>query len=868
LALEQYRRKRRFDRTPEPSGQKEQSGSGRLYVIQKHAASHLHYDFRLELDGVLKSWAVPKGPSLVPGEKRLAVQVEDHPVEYGSFEGTIPEGEYGGGTVMLWDRGQWEPLGNASRDYEKGHLSFRLAGEKLQGEWTLARMHGKAAGEKGRNWLLIKKKDDAAQDGDITEEQPLSVASGRSLEEIAEAANTIRHPAGDISIDSESKRNERDRPPFKETPVKETPAAIDPARLPHAKRATVSADISPQMAILADEPPEGENWLHEIKYDGYRILAVIKSGKIRLLTRRGKDWAGKFAPVAAALAELSSADAVLDGEVAVLRPDGTTDFQALQNVLEGIGSGQMVYFLFDVPFYGEYDLSAVPLLTRKQFLERLLVGVAPEHPVLRFSDHIQGNGDIVFEQACRLGLEGIVSKRADSAYVQKRTRNWLKVKCLERQEFVIGGYTEPSGSRQGFGALLLGYYNGRSGLVFAGRVGTGFKEKVLADLSGRFQKRERSNPPFANPPTGREAKGVHWIAPELVAEVEFSEWTEDGVLRQPVFKGLREDKEPRKVVRERPQSWSTPESWASGPPARSAAGRVAGIKLTNPERVFYPDMGITKEELAKFYESIGDWVLPRVAGRPLTLLRCPQGHEEDCFYQKHLEEAMPSTLKGVKIEEKEGPEMYVYLDDLPGLVTLVQLGVLEFHPWGARVDKVERPDLMIFDLDPGEGVEWKMVVDGARLLRDRLADLGLESFLKTTGGKGLHVVVPLIRRAGWDEVKDFARAVAEDVARTDHRHYIATMSKSRRREKIYIDYLRNARGATSVAAYSTRARPGAPVSTPIRWDELSESLTSDAYTIHNLSRRLAQLEEDPWAGMGEVRQSITKAMKKEMGIRK
>jgi bifunctional non-homologous end joining protein LigD len=527
----------------------------------------------------------------------------------------------------------------------------------------------------------------------------------------------------------------------------------------------------------------------------------------------------------------------------------------------------MVYFLFDVPFYGGYDLTMVPLAARKQLLAGLLAAMAPAHRTLRFSDHFPGNGDIVFEQACRLQLEGIVSKRADSLYLQKRTRTWLKIKCLERQEFVIGGYTEPGGSRQGFGALLVGYYEGQGRFVFAGRVGTGFNEKMLRELSRRLQERERPEPPFANPPTGREARGVHWVAPELVVEVDFTGWTEDSVLRHPAFKGLREDKSPREVVREQPQPLASLEPGPAGPRTRAASGsRIAGVKLTNPERVYYPGVGVTKEELARFYEEIGDWVLPWVAGRPLTLVRCPEGQEGECFYQKHLNETMPPALKGVEVRERTGTETYVYLEDLPGLVTLVQLGVLEFHPWGARVDDVERPDLMIFDLDPGEDVAWEAVVTGARLLRERLVDLGLESFLKTTGGKGLHVVVPLVRRAGWDEVKDFARAVAEEVVQSAPRHYLATMSKTKRRGKIYIDYLRNARGATSVAAYSTRARPGAPVSTPISWEELSEHLSSDAYTIHNLPRRLAHLKEDPWAGMGKVRQTITKAMKNKVGM--
>lgn len=856
MPLAEYRRRRRFGRTPEPAGERNR-GPGRLYAIQKHAATRLHYDLRLELDGVLKSWAVPKGPSLDPGEKRLAVHVEDHPVEYGGFEGIIPEGEYGGGTVMVWDRGEWEPLGDPGRAYQKGHLSFRLAGRKLRGEWTLARMHGAAGGEEGQNWLLIKKRDEAARPGsEITEEEPLSAATGRSIEEIAGDAHALWHSGQPV---------DGPVPALEETaPPAEKPAQPDPAVLPGARPAPMPETIAPQMATLVTEPPAGGHWLHEIKYDGYRILALVHGGKVRLLTRRGKNWTGTFAPVAASLSRLPLADAVLDGEVAVLRPDGTTDFQALQNVLEGLGGGEMVYFVFDLPWYGGYDLAAVPLAARKRLLRELLAALAPGHPTLRYSDHLEGNGDIVYEQACRLGLEGIVSKRADSGYLQKRTRNWLKIKCLERQEFVIGGFTEPGGSRHGFGALLLGYYEGER-LRFAGRVGTGFDERTLAALARRLAGLARPEPPFADPPTGREARGVHWVAPELVAEVDFAGWTGDGVLRQPAFKGLREDKPPREVIRERPQPVEASAPGAVPPAGQS--GRIAGVKLTNPARVFYPGVGITKDELARFYEEIAGWVLPRVAGRPLTMVRCPEGQAGECFYQKHLNETMPPTLKGIDIREKDAVETYLYLDDLPGLISLVQLGVLEFHPWGSRVEDLERPDLMIFDLDPGEGVAGEAVADCARLLRDRLAALGLTGFLKTTGGKGLHVVAPLVPRAGWEEVKEFARAVAEDAASSDPRRYLATMSKAKRRGRIYIDYLRNARGATAVAAYSTRARPGAPVSTPLRWDELAAGLPSHAYTIRNLPRRLAQLKEDPWGGLEEARQPITPGMKQKLGMK-
>jgi bifunctional non-homologous end joining protein LigD len=865
VVLEQYRRKRDFGRTPEPAGGRKEV-SGHLFVIHLHDATRLHYDLRLELDGVLKSWAVPKGPSLDPGEKRLAVHVEDHPLEYGTFEGVIPAGEYGGGPVMLWDRGYWEPLGDSGRDYAKGHLSFRLFGEKLAGEWTLARMRGEAGGE-GKNWLLIKKKDNAAirkDDYDILAEKPLSVTTGRSLAQIANSENAVWHGGGDL--DSEGRSGVRQD---RVTALIE----INPSKLPGARRAPLPASMVPQKATLVNEPPVDDRWLHEIKYDGYRLLCFITAGRVRLLTRNGKDWTGKFAQTARAFAGMAMIEAVLDGEVVVLLPDGTTDFQALQNILKGNESGEMVYYLFDIPYCQGYDLSRTPLLARKQFLQRLLSVMAPGHRSLRYSEHIQGTGDIVLEHACRLNLEGIVSKRADSGYLQKRTRNWLKIKCLQRQEFVIGGYTEPGGSRFGFGALLLGYYD-EGHLVYAGRVGTGFNEQLLRQISRQLQENEHPAPPFVNPPAGNEARGVHWAIPELVAEVEFSGWTREKVLRHPSFKGLREDKEPGEVILERPQpvemlqQAGEKRGAALNHKARGADNdlRIAGIKLTNPDRVFYPGADITKEELANFYQQIGDWILPHLRHRPLTMLRCPQGHEEECFYQKHLEESLPPALRGVEIKEKESIETYVYIEDMAGLISLVQLGVLEFHPWGSRVDRVEWPDRMIFDLDPGEQVAWSEVIAGAGLLRDRLAELGLESFLKTTGSKGLHVVVPLMRRSGWNEVKVFARAVAEEVARQNPKKYVTTMSKVKRRGKIYIDYLRNSRGATAIAAYSTRAITGAPVSTPLEWDELSPDLTSAAYNIHNLPRRLAQLKKDPWERMQVARQSITNAMRQTLGL--
>ncbi|MBI4830272.1 MAG: DNA ligase D [Candidatus Lindowbacteria bacterium] len=826
MSLKPYQYKRDFRRTPEPKAQEATTGSGYSYVIHKHAARRLHYDLRLELDGVLKSWAVPKGPSLDPSEKRLAVQVEDHPIDYASFEGIIPPGQYGAGAVMVWDRGEWEPAGNPQEGLAKGRLTFRLHGEKLRGEWTLARMSGEA-GDGGKNWLLIKKRDAEAhptQTGDILEDQPLSVLTGRSLEEIREAGDK---------------------------------AWVDPSKLTGARKSPQPKEFRPQLTTLVEKPPAGEQWLHEIKYDGYRLVCILRNGKARLLTRSGNDWTRKFSEIARAVEKLPIKQAIRHGEAVVLTPDGVSDFQALQNVLSGVHDGTLIYYVFDIAYCQGYDLTATPLIERKEFLKPLLEGRSAV-PTVRFGDYIRGQGSIVSEQACQYGLEGIISKRADSGYIQARSRSWVKVKCLKRQEFVIGGYTGPSGARRGFGALILGYYDAGGNLIHCGRVGTGFNEETLDQIYGKLRKREREKPVFANPPTGREARGVHWVEPELVAEVEFGSWTREGVLRQASFKGLREDKLPSEVRLTKPES-----NQRRGKAMRGV--KIAGVKLTNPDRVLYPELGFTKTDLSELYEQIAEWILPHITHRPLTLVRCPEGYDKECFYQKHLDDTMPENIRGVRIKENDTEEVYVVIRDLPGLISLVQMGVLEIHPWGCRDDQPERPDLLVFDLDPGPGVAWEDVNAGARLLHDYLSELGLQSFVKTSGGKGLHVLAPLVRRSSWRELKAFARAIAEDIARSEPSKYVATMSKAKREGRIFIDYVRNSRGATNVAAYSTRARKGAPISTPLAWDELSSTPSSAVYTVKNLLHRLRSLKRDPWEGFFSLRQSITKQTISRMG---
>jgi len=883
-SLKEYQRKRNFKKTPEPRPQPASSPTGRQYLIHKHDASRLHYDLRLEHDGVLLSWAVPKGPSLVAGEKRLAVHVEDHPLEYGSFEGTIPEDQYGGGTVMLWDRGEWEPLKDPTQGLQHGHLEFRLHGEKLQGAWLLTRM-GKPDGSGKENWLLIKRHDETARapdDPDVLEEAPLSVATGRSLSEIASSPSDVWDSSEPVGRTARTRR-QREKSSTKAAELKAPRAKPSPSSVLRSRKAAFPTHLRPQLATLVKEPPPGDEWLHEIKFDGYRLLCMIEDGKVRLITRNGNDWTRKFPAIRRAVARLGVKRAVFDGEIVALNQAGVSDFQALQGAISGTPH-ELVYYVFDLPWCEGYDLSRSPLIERKRLLHDILIssGIGPE---IRYSDHIRGNGRSVLENACRLGMEGIVCKRADSPYEGKRSSHWLKIKCGRRQEFVVCGYTRPAGSRQGFGALLLGYYDdGR--LVYCGRVGTGFDEKLLRDLHRRMSAMRVDKPPVINPSPGSAGRNVSWIRPELVAEVGFTEWTTDGVLRHPTFQGLRTDKPARQVIREAPSLPNTPshsERRGLTPPTPShkekRSGRtnvsarsnsnftVAGVRLTNPDRVLYPEQGITKLQLARFYESIADWILPHVVNRPLAIVRCPRGRSEKCFFQKHVTESLPESIKGLSIRESSGTQQTVMIEDLAGLVGLVQIGALEIHLWGSRADDVEKPDRLVFDLDPGPDVAWEQVNEAALRVRDVLDDIGLVSFVKTSGGKGLHVVAPVTRRHGWDETKAATEAVAQTISRAEPGKYVANMAKSKRHGRIFIDYLRNGRGATSVAPYSTRARHGAPVSTPIAWNELSPKLAADAFRVDNLPARLDKLKKDPWIDFFTIRQSLTAKAMRKLGVK-
>lgn len=920
MGLKEYHGKRHFDKTPEPRGKQAAKAHRQLaYVIQKHDASHLHYDFRLEHEGVLKSWAVPKGPDLDPANKRLAMQVEDHPLEYGDFEGTIPPGEYGGGTVMVWDRGTWEPVGDAEKGFRDGHLKLVLHGEKLRGRWMLIRKGGQHAEEGERHWFLFKERDEFARPGEsITEEMPLSVATGRDLDQIAAESDRVWGPEGEVrqgdrkttgksatATETSNRRRTNKRAPNGRakkgrTTVKRAArpdaeedggagreALRELLKRPGVRRGALRKSQSVELATLVDAAPNSDQWLHEIKFDGYRMLCRVANGKARFVSRKHQDWTARFPELARAAGGLAVKQAMLDGEVVSLRPDGTTSFQALQNVFQTARTGELVYYVFDILHLDGYDLTQLPLETRREILKLVLAGVPDS---IRFSDSIQGSGREVIDRACRLHLEGIVSKRRTSTYQPGRGLDWLKVKCSQRAEFVIGGYTEPSGHRLHFGALLLGHYDRGKKLIYAGRVGTGFSQEMLAAVHQKLKRIEQSQSPFANlSGTTGQARDVTWVKPDLVGEIEFSNWTDEGILRHASFLGLREDNPASAVIHDEPLSLSEAQAMASGEkaagregngrggserePVRSrsvapkagANGDYAGVRLTHPDKVLYSGQGITKEDLAAYYLKVADWMLPHVIDRPLAIVRCPEGSKKPCFFQKHPgDDVAWKHLRKIDVSLDGEPEFNLAIHDLAGLISLVQMGVLEIHVWGSRAGKLEKPDRLVFDLDPDPAVEWQYVIDAARQLRALLEELGLESFLKTTGGKGLHLVVPVQARTAWDEAKAFCRAVAETMVRAAPDRYIATMSKAARKGKIFIDYLRNGRGATAVAPYSTRAKPGATVSTPIAWDELAPSLRSDHFTIANLPARLSQLKKDPWDEITKGKQSITAAMVKRV----
>jgi bifunctional non-homologous end joining protein LigD len=879
VALETYRQKRKFGVTAEPRGRKGKSG-GNQFVIQKHAARNLHYDLRLELAGVMKSWAVARGPSLVPGEKRLAVHVEDHPIEYNTFEGTIPKGEYGGGTVLIWDRGQWEPEGDPHKGYAKGKLDFTLDGHKLKGRWHLVRMR-KRPGERQEPWLLIKSDDAAARgpnDPDILEEKPRSVVSRRSIEGIAKAAGAVWHSnrpvADNVKQIKKAKKTSKKVAAKKSKPKRKakTRAALAVADVlrekpSHARRNPLPDFVPPALATLRDKAPNAPDWVHEVKFDGYRIQARLDHGEVKLLTRKALDWTARFQRVADAVAKLDADTALVDGEIVSEDAGGISDFSGLQADLKNGRTDRFVYYVFDLMHHEGTDLRPTALLDRKAALARLLKG-APRDGIVRYSEHFEESGSEMLRHACDMKLEGVVSKLRHAPYRSGRTDAWVKSKCSQSQELVIVGYKDSTHLQRAIGALVLGYYQDGK-LHYAGRSGTGYSQEVARDLWKRLQPLRRDTPAFGKaPPEERGRKGI-WVEPKLVAEVDFRGWTGHRRVRHAAFKGLREDKPAREVVREEPMPAKAKKSIAKSSKAKSAKTKTparrpaatksnkadAPVKFTHPDRIYWTDVEITKQQLADYYTSVWDRIAPHLVKRPLALVRCPAGVGGQCFFQKHAAAGLVSE-RIRRITDSHGDEL-IYIDDLDGLLTLVQTGTLEIHVWGSTVDDIEHCNRIVFDLDPGDGVTWADVNKAARELRERLGAIKLESFVKTSGGKGLHVVVPT-DGTPWDEAKDFAHAMVLAMEADSPDRYVAKMTKSLRKGKIFIDYLRNGRGATAVVAYSTRARPGATVSVPVEWDELGPRLMPDKFTLLNIARRLSAQKRDPWADMDKVRQSLPK----------
>lgn len=858
--LDRYRAKRDFSKTPEPGAEAGSTG-GASFVVQKHDATRLHYDFRLELHGVMKSWAVTRGPSLDPGEKRLAVQTEDHPIAYNRFEGVIPKGQYGGGTVMIWDRGTWTPQGDVEKAFKKGHVEFMLDGERLKGRWHLVRMRRRER-EKNDNWLLIKSDDEFADPGSderVLETYTTSVVSGRDLDAIAtnrdRVWNSDRGNGGGGEVeDPEAPPAKRGRANAK-TATKKPPARK--AKRGAAGAAPLPDFLPPQLAMLVDRPKAGNDWLHEIKFDGYRLQARLDDGEVRLLTRNGLDWTHRFPDIAAAVAALPAKSALIDGEAVVEDENGVSSFTALQQDLGGRGgkkiSASSLLYAFDLMHLDGEDLTQIPLIARKERLADLIGSEQRER--LRFSAHVVSSGEAMARNACEMGLEGIISKRTDRPYRSGRSDDWVKVKCTGREEFVIAGFVPSKSAPRAIGSLVVGYWRGDE-LVHAGRVGTGYTNEIARNLWRELNDRKAKASPFAAALPASARRGVVWVEPDLVAEVEFRGWTGDAMLRHAAYKGLREDKPAREVVREMPKEEKANAEPKPAPAKAAKAGEtvIADVRLTHPDRVLWAEQGLTKQGLAEFYVGIADWILPHVVDRPLSLVRCPSGSEKQCFFQKHAWAGLHESVRQVTVPGDD--QKMLAIDDLSGLVSLVQAGVLEIHPWGATAQTPDLADRIIFDLDPGEGTGWTDVVAGAIEIRHRLAQLDLVSFLKTSGGKGLHVVVPITADTGWDDVKAFAAAFARQMEADDPDRYIATMTKSRRKGRIFVDYLRNGRGATAVAAYSTRARKGATVSVPIHWDEAGPEIRGDHFTVENLPDRLAGLKRDPWADFFKIEQSI------------
>jgi bifunctional non-homologous end joining protein LigD len=849
-ALEKYQAKRDFTVTAEPRGHRPVAAGKRLrYVIQKHAATRLHYDFRLELNGTFRSWAVTRGPSLDPADKRLAVEVEDHPLDYGDFEGTIPKGQYGGGTVMLWDRGFWEPEGDPGKMLANGDLKFTLDGEKLHGSWVLVRMKGDKFGGKRINWLLIKHHDEFAKDGDgdAVLNKDHSVASGRAMGAIEAGAGAKPKPfmraktfKADAIWNSKSRKDD------------EEPAA-------KAKKvSSLPKFAQPQLCRLVDQPPSGAGWVHEVKFDGYRMQLRVEGGKAKLLTRKGLDWTAKFSAIAKAAAKLP--DCIIDGEVCALDPDGAPDFAALQAALSDGKSDPLIFFAFDLLFAGGEDLRPLPLSTRKAGLDALLKRAGTH---LRFVEHFTSGGEAVLQSACRMNLEGIVSKRADAPYTAGRGDNWTKAKCRAGHEVVIGGWSTTAGK---FRSLLVGVHRGDH-LAYVGRVGTGYSAGKIKQLMPRLKTMAADKNPFTGKGAPRQERGVHWLKPEQVAEIEFAGWTGDGMVRQAAFKGLRADKPAEEVKAERPvksTKLAEPQKRLTTKKAKADAA-VMRVSITHPDKALWPDAGdgkpVTKLELAQYYEAIGAWMMPHIKGRPCSIVRAPDGIEgEQRFFQRHAGAGQSSLFTEVKVSGDR--KLYLQIDRIEALAAVAQAGGLELHPWNCAPGKPDVPGRFVFDLDPSPGLDFDDVIAAAKELKERLEKLGLVPFAKTTGGKGLHVVTPFDagKSIGWPEAKAIAREICARMAADSPDKYLLNMSKQKRRGKIFLDYLRNDRMATAVAPLSPRARAGATVSMPLEWSAIKKGLDPKRFTVRTAPALIAK--SNAWKDYAKSEKPLLPVLKK------
>lgn len=855
--LDDYNRMRDFSATSEPSaskrsGRKTAKDHALQFCIQKHDASHLHYDFRLELDGTLKSWAVPKGPSLDPKVKRLAIHVEDHPLDYATFEGSIPEGHYGAGDVIVWDRGVWIPLEDPAKAYASGKLKFELQGEKLGGVWNLVRTH--MPGKK-EQWFLIKHQDNSARpqdDYDVLVAEPDSVLSERTI------------------VDKPRLAAEQAKP-VKKAPAK--PRKQASGTLTGARKAKLPAQLKPQLATLVDSAPEGQ-WSYEIKFDGYRIMARIDHDEVQLFTRNGHDWTHKLPKQAEALASLGLESGWLDGEMVVANEQGVPDFQALQNAFDSGKSANIVYYVFDLPYLNGVDLREVPVQERRAALSTVMH--AHEHPLLRFSNAFDETPDALLNSACQMQMEGLIGKRLGSPYVSRRSSDWIKLKCKHRQEFVIVGYTDPKGSRSGFGALLLGLHDHDSGeLRYAGKVGTGFNEATLKSILAQLKPLQVKKAAVINPPSGFEAKGVHWLKPSLLAEVAFAEMTKDGSVRHAVFHGLRDDKPAKDITEERAKTVKTPAKKTTSKKAPAKKTETAPsqldlahgkVRITHPDRVIDAVSGTTKMQLAEYYASVAEWILPQLKDRPVALVRAPDGIAGELFFQKNAERL---AIPGITTLDKELTGQPVMLiNNAEALIGAVQMSTVELHTWNATTVDLDKPDRFVLDLDPDPALPWKSMVEATALTLTVLEELGLKAFLKTSGGKGIHLVVPLTRKHGWDEVKDFSHAIVSHMAKLLPERFSAVSGPKNRVGRIFIDYLRNGLGATTICAYAARTREGLPVSVPLFRDEVAEIKGGNQWNVHNVHERMAEVGDEPWADLKKTRQTITAAMRKRLGMKK